>query len=99
MEYGELYEEYYEYLHNIYFNYINRTEPIHSEDEEIEEEIKIINGTQTFKSGKCVICLTNLPNILFCNCGHLCLCEECSKVKSLSVCPIYKTKNTIKRII
>ena len=56
----------------------------------------MINGTQIFESDECVICLTNPPNILFCNCGHLCLCEECDKVKSLSVCPICKTENTIK---
>ena len=35
---------------------------------------KIINAEKTFKEDKCVICLTNPPNILFCNCGHLVLC-------------------------
>ena len=43
--------------------------------------------------------LTNLPNVLFCNCGHLCLCEECDKMKSLNACPICKTKIMIKRIV
>ena len=40
---------------------------------------QIINAEQTFKEEECVICLTEPPNILFCNCGHLCLCVECSK--------------------
>ena len=37
---------------------------------------KIIKAEKTFKEDKCVICLTNPPYILFCNCGHLCVCEE-----------------------
>ena len=61
---------------------------------------KIINAEKTFKEDECVICLTNPSNILFCNCGHLCVCEECSKTgESLENCPICKTKNTNLRII
>ena len=58
---------------------------------------KIINSFQSFKSDECVICLTNQPNILFCNCGHICICGKCNKLKSLSTCPICKTENTIIR--
>ena len=58
-----------------------------------------INANQTFKSNECVICLTDPPNVLFCNCGHLCLCVECNKVKDLYTCPVCKTENTIKRNI
>ena len=61
---------------------------------------KIINAEKFFKEDKCVICLTNPPNILFCNCGHLVLCVECSKTgESLENCPICKTENTNLRII
>ena len=61
---------------------------------------KIINAEKFFKEDKCVICLTNPPNILFCNCGHQVLCEECSKTgESLENCPICKTENTNLRII
>ena len=61
---------------------------------------KIINAEKFFKEDECVICLTNPPNILFCNCGHLCVCEECSKTgESLEKCPICKTENTNLRII
>ena len=70
--------------------------------EECEEESKeepIINIEKSFKSDECVICLTNLPNVLFCNCGHLCICEQCGKMKSLNICPVCKTENTIKRTI
>ena len=61
---------------------------------------KIIKAEKTCKEDKCVICLTNPPNILFCNCGHICVCEECSKTgESLEKCPICKTENTNLRII
>ena len=51
------------------------------ESEEIEEK-KIINASNSFKSDKCVICLTEPPNVLFCNCGHITICVECSKIES-----------------
>ena len=61
---------------------------------------KVIKAEKIFKENECVICLTNPPNIFFCNCGHLCVCEECSKTgESLEKCPICKTENTVFRII
>ena len=68
-------------------------------EDQSDEEEKVINTTQSFKSDECVICLTNPPSVLFCNCGHLCLCIECEEVKSLKVCPVCKTESTIKRNI
>ena len=58
-----------------------------------------INASKTFKSDECVICLTNPPNVLFCNCGHIAICVECDETKSLLNCPVCKTENTIKRTI
>ena len=58
-----------------------------------------INARKTFKSDKCVICITNTPNVLFCNCGHIAICVECDEVKSLNTCPVCKTETTIKRNI
>ena len=69
------------------------------ESEEEREEEQVINTDKSFKSDECVICLTNPPNVFLCNCGHLCLCEECDKVNSLEKCPVCKTENTIKRTI
>ena len=60
---------------------------------------KSINSIQTFKTGYCVICLTKPPQVLFCNCGHLCVCTECNKMETLETCPICKTENTILRVI
>ena len=64
-----------------------------------EIPLRIINTKLTFKSDDCVICLTNSPKVLFWNCRHLCMCEECDKVASLNTCPVCKTETTIKRNI
>ena len=67
------------------------------EPEYIQNETPIINSSLSFKSNECVICLTNPPNVLFCNCGHLCLCSECERKKLSNKCPICKTENEIIR--
>ena len=71
---------------------VSRVEPIN-------EEVKIINSSQTYKSEECVICLSNSPNVLFCNCGHIAICTECDKLKDSNACPVCKTENTILRVI
>ena len=68
-------------------------------EEEEESEKPVINAAQSFKSNECVICLDNPPNVLFCNCGHMCICVKCDRVKSLETCPVCKTKSTIKRMV
>ena len=67
------------------------------EPEYIQNETPIINASHSFKSNECVICLTNPPNVFFCNCGHLCLCSECERKKISNKCPICKTENEIIR--
>ena len=64
-----------------------------------KEQIQNKTTKQTFKNDDCVICLTNLPNVLFCNCGHIAICTECDILKCLDVCPVCRTKSTIKRKI
>ena len=82
-----------------YYEQAESEEENEEENEEESEEEHIINIEKSFKSDECIICLTNLPNVLFCNCGHLCICEECGKMKSLNTSPVCKTKNTIKRTV
>ena len=69
------------------------------EPEQEPEQARIINSSLSFKSNECVICLTNPPNVLFCNCGHLCLCSECERKKISNKCPICKTENEIIRTL
>ena len=69
-----------------------------SEEEDDTEEKLPINDSKTFKSDQCVICLEEEPKVLFCNCGHLCICEKCL-VRRFDNCPVCKKENTILRII
>ena len=51
------------------------------------------------KIDECVVCMECKPTVLFCDCGHICLCEKCIEIKQLNRCPICKTDITILRII
>ena len=42
-------------------------------DDEEKEELSI-NDFKTFKLEECIICLEEEPKVLFCNCGHICIC-------------------------
>ena len=59
---------------------------------------KVINIDKVFKENECVICLSTKPNVVY-NCGHICTCNECNKIKKLNVCPVCRSENTILRII
>ena len=72
--------------------------PSDLEDEE-DDDIKTINEIKTYKTDECVICLEDKNNVLFCNCGHICVCKKCIEIKRLTKCPVCKTENTILRII
>ena len=67
-----------------------------SEDEEKEE--LSINDFKTFKLEQCVICLEKEPKVLFCNCGHICICEKCATHR-YDNCPVCKKENAILRMI
>ena len=77
----------------------NNNELILSHREPPPEKPKIINLFKIFNSDECIICMVNKPNILFCNCGHLCECEGCYKIKTPSTCPVCKIDNEIIRMI
>ena len=58
----------------------------------------LVNNYKTFKLEQCVICLEEEPKVLFCNCGHICICEKCTSHR-YDNCPVCKKENTILRII
>ena len=45
-----------------------------------------------FKHDQCVICLDRKPNVLFVECKHTCVCEECEKIHPTTKCPCCRTK-------
>ena len=81
------------------FDIEDEEEPEPEPEEYIQNEARIINSSLSFKSNECVICLTNPPNVLFCNCGHPCLCSKCERKKISNKCPICKTENEIIRTL
>ena len=72
---------------------------IYRENNNENNKITTINNEKTYKNDLCVICKENIPNVLFCLCGHVCICEECNKMHKYHKCPICKTDNNILRII
>ena len=95
--------DFYDADYDLYFSVLaeleNNNELIVSHEEPTPEEPKVINLFKIFKSDECIICMDGKPNILFCNCGHLCICDKCYKLKTLSTCPICKTDNEIIRML
>ena len=95
--------DFYDADYDLYFSTLgeleNNNELIVSHVEPTPEEPKVINLFKIFKSDECIICMNDKPNILFCNCGHLCECYKCYKLKTLSTCPICKTDNEIIRML
>ena len=79
---------------------LRREDRDQSDNENTEEEKPDpipINDIKTFKLEQCVICLENKPSVLFCNCGHICVCKTC--IMKFTNCPVCKKENTILRII
>ena len=95
--------DFYDADYDLYFSVLaeleNNNELIVPHDEPTPEKPKVINLFKIFKSDDCIICMVNKPNILFCNCGHLCECVGCYKLKTLSTCPICKMDNEIIRML
>ena len=59
--------------------------------------------SKKIKSDECVMCLSNTPNVLFYQCGHLCICKECEnkleKERGKAKCPLCRKINRIIRVI
>ena len=95
--------DFYDANYDLYFSVLaeleNNNELIVSHEEPTPEEPKVINLFKIFKSDECIICMDGKPNILFCNCGHLCECDKCYKIKTPSICPICKMDNEIIRML
>jgi hypothetical protein len=82
---------------------ITRIEALELIDEYIdfthEKMIESIKLIRKYKTDECVICLSQRPDILFLNCGHVCSCTSCIKIKptddalgNIVKCPLCKAK-------
>ena len=54
---------------------------------------------KTFKFDQCVICLDREPNVLFIECNHICVCNECEKTHPSTQCPYCRVKVSRKLLI
>ena len=101
--YGEFDELLYESVQEFHYDYINRTEPNHMDDEpeptHRDNEPGPPTPLKSFRTDACVICLNEEPNILFTDCRIICICLECEEIKSLGKCPYCKTIISTKIII
>ena len=60
------------------------------------------NRHKTFQSDECAICMINIPNVLFCERGHLCVCSSCfQNIEQIekTPCVLCKKENKTIRIL
>ena len=72
--------------------YVSKIEVlIQEEDNDKEYDINV------YKEDVCIVCMENKPDILFCNCGHLIVCDECYHELENAKCPKCRKENDIVR--
>ena len=63
-------------------------EDYNSEDEDEDEE----PTRKTISEPECIICFEKTPNILYLECLHLCVCNDCDIKGKFHKCPMCRTK-------
>ena len=60
----------------------------------ISDEVPVLPKPleKTFNHDQCVICLDRKPNVLFIECNHTCVCNECEEAHPSTQCPCCRTK-------
>ena len=61
-----------------------------SNEEDEDEDVKPIRKTIT--ESECIICYENIPNMLFTECLHVCVCNICDSKGRFNKCPMCRTK-------
>ena len=71
---------------------VENDEVENDEVENDEESVPPKPIEKTFKYDQCVICLEEEPKVLFCNCGHICICEKCTHHRATIIALFVKRK-------
>ena len=85
-----------EYFNGFYMTFTKKFNAyfvIYDDSEENDSYNDYINADKTFKTEECLLCYGDKPGVLFCGCGHLCVCKECIKYNESYKCPICKNIN------
>ena len=85
-----------EYFNGFYMTFTKKFNAyfvIYDDSEENDSYNDYINADKTFKTEECLLCYGDKPGVLFCGCGHLCVCKECIKYYESYKCPICKNIN------
>ena len=75
----------------------HRLKDLSKELENYQNKTKVTN--KCVKSDTCCICLSNPSNIIFTDCGHLCICGPCNEKLTELKCPMCRTEITQPRLI
>ena len=59
-----------------------------SNDEDVYDNIV----KKTITESECIICFEKTPNMLYTDCMHLCVCNECDRKGKFTKCPMCRTK-------
>ena len=81
-----------EELEHLRFRLQNLTKELETYQNKSKETNKCV------KSETCCICLTNPSNIIFTDCGHLCICGSCNEKLTELKCPMCRTEITQPRL-
>ena len=74
-----------------------RLSNLKNELESYQNKAKTTNKCK--KEETCCICLSNPSNVIFTDCGHICICENCNKSIIELKCPLCRTIITQPRLI
>ena len=91
-----------EYFNGFYVTFTKKFNAyivLYDDSEENDSYNDYINADKTFKTEEFLLCYGDKPGVLFCGCGHLCVCKECIKYYESYKCPICKNINKNIRII
>ena len=63
-----------------------------NQDSDYEEYQTPKSYKKAISETECIICFENKPNMLFLDCMHLCVCNECDRKGKFTKCPMCRTK-------
>ena len=84
-----------------------RLQNLREEIEAVRNATDLKTNTKCTKEETCCVCLSSPTKVLFPDCGHLCICEECNNSLTTNhdfdeedfKCPMCRTKVSLPRII